>query len=70
MPKLHRWIIAKKHCHTFSGDMVKELTDLGANLADGSCEIRQVIHVNAMNRERVIALLEQHGFSVVDTEED
>lgn len=69
MPRLNRWILAKKDCPLFKGELAKQLADLGANLAAGSFEIRQVINVNAMNRERVIELLQQNGFTVTDADD-
>ena len=70
MPKLKRWITAKTSCPVFKGDLAKQLTELGANLADGHFEISQTIFVNAKNREKVIELLQQHGFTVEDSEEE
>jgi len=70
MPKLNRWIVAKKNCPLFKGELAKQISDLGANLAAGSFEIRQVINVNAMNREKVIELLQQNGFTVTDSDDE
>jgi hypothetical protein len=70
MPKLNRWILAKKDCPAFSGELAKQLADLGANLGGGRFEICQVINVNAMNREKVIALLRQNGFTITDADEE
>jgi hypothetical protein len=70
MPKLHRWLKARKFLPVFSHQLQDELTALGVNMAGSDHEISETICVNAKNRETVIALLEQHGFIVEDIEHD
>ena len=69
MPKLNRWITAKKTCPVFSPDLVKAITDLGGNLAGGNFEMKQVVNVNTSNHEKIIKLLEQNGYEVVNGDE-
>ncbi len=70
MPKLHRWLKAKKLLPVFSRALEDELTRLGVNIAGIDREISETVCVNAHNREAVIALLERHGFIVEDVEHD
>jgi hypothetical protein len=70
MPKLKRWLKAKRTLPVFSHELQKALTQLGVNMAGSDHEISETICVNAQNRETVITLLERHGFVVEDIEHD
>lgn len=70
MPKLSRWIVARKMVAVFPQEVLKELVELGANLGGGWCQVHQHLHVNPENREKIIALLEAHGYRVDDVDRD
>lgn len=70
MPKLKRWLKAKKNVQVFSRELLNELTRLNVSLAGSDHEISQTIHVNSKNREAVIELLEKNGYEVEDIEQD
>lgn len=70
MPKMSRWIVARKMVAVFPQEVLKELVELGANLGGGWCQVHQHLHVNPENREKVIALLEAHGYRVDDVSPD
>jgi len=70
MPRLQRWIVARKIVPVFSTETAKKLTDLGANLGDGDFNLHQIVNVNFRNREKVIELLIADGFSVTDAEDE
>lgn len=68
MPKLKRWIVASKQLPVFPEELIKTLTEYGVGLAGSDTLVSQTMHVNAKNREQVIALLEKNGYSVKDIE--
>ncbi len=69
MPKLSRWIVAKKMMHLFPTEVLQKLLAMGANIGGGWCEIHQHINVSPQNRDEVVAYLESQGYDVVDAEE-
>lgn len=69
MPKLSRWIVAKKMMHLFPTEVLQKLLSMGANIGGGWCEIHQHINVSPQNRDEVVAYLESLGYEVLDAEE-
>jgi hypothetical protein len=70
MPRLKQWIVARTSCPVFKGELARQLSEMGADLGDGHFETSQIVHVNHKNREKVIELLKQHGFTVEDVEKE
>ncbi len=68
MPRLNRWIKVTKSSSCFNPEILKKLTDMGANMACIKNESFNIINVNWKNREAVISMLIENGY-IVDVEE-
>ncbi|MFH0919317.1 MAG: hypothetical protein V1913_03060 [Fibrobacterota bacterium] len=70
MPKLKRWIVVHRNMAVLTPDVRDRIVALGGNLASSKNEVSQTINVNGKNREAIIALLKENGYTVTESEDE